>query len=60
MDGKSIFDVEVAVNDRNIPLNDFTERLIAGTVHGMLSALKRMPEGEDIEKIEIVIKKGRK
>jgi len=60
MDKKNLFDVEVSVNDKNLPLNDFTERLISNTLYGMLSALKRMPEGTDIDRIEVVIKRAEK
>lgn len=50
------FDVEVAVNDRNVPLNDFSEKIIARTICGMLSALKQVPCESEFRKIEIIIK----
>ncbi|HOD40057.1 MAG: hypothetical protein BWY32_00176 [bacterium ADurb.Bin243] len=53
-----LFDVEVAVNDRNIPLNDFSEKMIARTIYGMLSALKQVPCESEFNKVEIIIKRG--
>ncbi len=52
-----IFDVEAAINDRNVPLNDFSEKMIAKTIFGMLSALKQVPSENDFFKVEIIIKK---
>lgn len=53
------YEVELSVNDRNVPLNDFAERMIARTICGMVSALKKAPGGEgDADKIEIVIKRS--
>jgi|GEM_PF-5006280 len=53
---ESYYDVEIAVNDKNVPLNDFSEKIVASTISGMLSAFKRIPEEGEIEKIEIIIR----
>ena len=51
-------EVELSINDKNVPLNDFSERIISRTIYGMISALKRVPAGEaETEKIEIIIKR---
>jgi hypothetical protein len=52
-----VFDVEISVNDRNVPLNDFSEKMIARTIFGMLSALKQVPCEDGFNKVEIIIKK---
>lgn len=51
-------DVELSINDKNVPLNDFSERIVSRTIYGMISALKRIPPSEnETEKIEIIIKR---
>jgi hypothetical protein len=51
-----LLDVEVSVNDRNVPLNDFSEKMIARTIYGMLSALKQVPCESEFKKVEIIIR----
>jgi len=51
-------EVELSINDKNIPLNDFSERIVSRTIYGMISALKKVPAAEsETEKIEIIIKR---
>ena len=52
-----VLDVEISVNDRNVALNDFSEKMIARTIFGMLSALKQVPVEDGFNKVEIIIKK---
>jgi len=46
--------LEVKVNDKNIPLNDFTGEFIKNTITGMLKTLKGVKE---IKKVEITYEK---
>ncbi|HNY10963.1 MAG TPA: hypothetical protein PKK26_05165 [Candidatus Wallbacteria bacterium] len=58
--GDTDIEVELSINDKNVPLNDFSERIISRTLYGMISALKTAPANEsETEKIEIIIKKRR-
>ncbi|MEZ7892994.1 MAG: hypothetical protein QMC67_14725 [Candidatus Wallbacteria bacterium] len=53
-----VYDVELSINDKNIPLNDFLDKILSKTVIGMLSALKTGFEYNEIKNIEIKIKKN--
>jgi hypothetical protein len=47
--------LKLKVDDKEIPLNEFVERIINGTITGAVSSLKGIKE--DWKKIEIKIEK---
>jgi hypothetical protein len=47
--------LKLKVDDKEIPLNEFVERIINGTITGAVSSLKGIKE--DWKKIEIEIEK---
>jgi len=53
-----VYDVELSINDKNVPLNDFLDKIVSKTIIGMMSALKTGMDDSELKNIEIKIKKN--
>jgi len=50
--------IVLKVDNKEIPMNEFVQRMFLSTIGGMVDALDKIPEGK--KKIEILIEEGEK